>query len=302
MLRRALVSLCVLALGYLGISFIVIFRMTAASRRPPEATPTAAGLAHEEVEFTSTDGVRLRAWWVPVEGSRRAAVLVHGWGGHRSDEHVLKTAPIYSREGYSVLSLDLRAQGESGGRRRTLGYREVRDVRGALLWLKGRGYGPESVVLHGWSMGGATVVRAAPGTGVAAVVEEAGYADLPLLLERAIPRIAGLPRFFVPGVLLAGRLWPDFDAWDVQPEREASQLLNEGVPLFVIHSSADSLIPVEHAEKFAAAHPEARVWILEDHQHVEAFTHPESEDRLRSFIAALHSGAPPQTTKTPPAP
>jgi dienelactone hydrolase len=292
-LRRSLFLLGALALGYVGIGFLVILRMTAASRRPPESTPTGAGLAHEEVEFTSTDGVRLKAWWVPVGGSRRAAVLVHGWGGHRSDEHVLKTAPVYAREGYSSLIVDLRAQGESGGRRRTLGYREVRDVRGALLWLKGRGYGPESVVLHGWSMGGATVVRAAPGTGVAAVVEEAGYADLPLLLERAIPRIAGLPRFFVPGVLLAGRLWPDFDAWDVQPEREASQLLKEGVPLFVIHSTEDSLIPVEHAEKFATAHPEAVVWILQDQQHVEAFTHPEYEERLRSFL---------KTTRTKPTP
>jgi uncharacterized protein len=283
-LLRILVLLGAVALGYLGIGLLVVFRMTSASRRPPEATPTGAGLAYEKVGLLSTDGIRLKAWWVPVEGSGRSAVLVHGWGGHRSDEHVLKTAPVYLREGYSVLIIDLRAQGESGGGRRTLGYREVRDVGGALLWLKGRGYGPEKTVLHGWSMGGTTVVRAAPGTGVAAVVEEAGYADLPLLLEKAIPRIAGLPRLFVPGILLAGRLWPDFDAWDVRPEREAAKLSKEGVPLFIIHSSEDGLIPVEHAEKLAAAHPEATVWILSDRDHVEAFAHPEYEERLRSFL------------------
>ena len=292
-LRRALVLLGLLALVYVGISFLVVFRMTSPSRRQPGETPTSAGLAYEEVGLLSTDGIRLKAWWVPIEGSSRAAVLVHGWGGHRSDEHVLKTAPVYLREGYSVLIIDLRAQGESGGRRRTLGYREVRDVRGALLWLKGRGYGPGETVLHGWSMGGATVVRAAPGTGVAAVVEEAGYADLPLLLERAIPRIAGLPKLFVPGVLLAGKLWPDFDAWDVQPDREASELLREGVPLFIIHSSEDGLIPVEHAQKFAAAHPEATVWILSETNHVEAFAHPEYEERLRSFLRTAMNERPP---------
>jgi pimeloyl-ACP methyl ester carboxylesterase len=136
-------------------------------------------------------------------------------------------------------------------------------------------------------MGGTTVVRAAPGTGVAAVVEEAGYADLPLLLKGAIPKIARLPRFFVPGVLLAGRLWPDFDAWAVRPGREASRLWREGVPLFVIHSAADGLIPVEHAKIFAAAHPGARVWILQDYDHVEAFAHREYEGRLRSFLRAV---------------
>jgi fermentation-respiration switch protein FrsA (DUF1100 family) len=265
----------------------VILRMTSPRRRSPGATPASAGLAYEDVELRSTDGVRLSGWWVPAEGSRRAALLVHGWGGDKSDEHILATAPVYHGEGYNVLAIDLRAQGESGGRRRTLGYRETRDVLGALLWLQKRGYRPEDTVLHGWSMGGTTVVRAAPGTGIAAVVEEAGYADLPLLLEGAIPRIARLPRFFVPGVLLAGRLWPDFDAWAVKPEREASRLWGEGVPLFVIHSTGDGLIPVEHAKMFAAAHPDARVWILQDHDHVEAFSHPEYEERLRSFLRSV---------------
>ena len=292
MLRLTLAVLGAGALGYLGIGLLVILRMTSPRRRPPGATPAAAGLAYEDVEIRSTDGVLLSGWWVPAEGSSRAAVLVHGWGGDKSDEHVLATAPVYHGEGFNVLAIDLRAQGESGGGRRTLGYREVRDVLGALLWLQKRGYRPEDTVLHGWSMGGTTVVRAAPGTGVAAVVEEAGYADLPLLLESAIPRIARLPRFFVPGVLLAGRLWPDFDAWAVRPGREASQLWGEGVPLFVVHSTGDGLIPVEHAEMFAAAHPGARVWILQDYEHVGAFAHPEYEERLRSFLRGFGEEAP----------
>ena len=291
MLRSVLVLLGVLAVGYLGIGLLVVLRMTSPRRRLPGATPAAVGLAYEDVEIRSTDGVRLSGWWVPDGDSRRVAILVHGWGGDKSDEHVLATAPVYRREGYNVLVIDLRAQGESGGGRRTLGYREVRDVLGALLWLQKRGYRPEDTVLHGWSMGGTTVVRAAPGTGVAAVVEEAGYADLPLLLEAAIPRIARLPRVFVPGVLLAGRLWPDFDAWAVQAEREAKELWGEGVPLFVIHSAGDGLIPAEHAEMFAAAHPDARLWILQGYDHVEAFAHPEYEERLRSFLREIREEA-----------
>lgn len=292
MLLSALALLGSLAAGYMGLCLLVIFRMTSAKRRAPEATPTSAGLDYEDVRLTSTDGVRLSGWWIPAGDSRRAAVLVHGWGGDKSDEHVLKTAPVYHREGYNVLVMDLRAHGESGGGRRTLGYRETRDVTGALLWLQKHGYRPEDTVLHGWSMGGTTVVRAAPGMGIAAVVEEAGYADLPRLLESAIPRIAGLPRLFVPGVLLAGRLWPDLDPWSVQPAREASELWREGVPLFVIHSTLDGLIPVEHAGMFAAAHPGARVWILDDYDHVEALAHPEYEERLRSFLREFREEVP----------
>ena len=86
----------------------------------------------------------------------------------------------------------------------------MRDVRGALSWpKKERGFEPGGVVLHGWSMGGATILRSAPGMGVAAVVEESGYADLPLLLRERLPQSSGLPSFFNPGIFLS---WPS-SAW-----------------------------------------------------------------------------------------
>lgn len=286
-LRAAFVLAGVLASGYFAVCLLVVLRMTAPGRRPPGATPINAGLPYEDVALRSTDGVPLSAWWAPATGSGRAAVLVHGWDGDKADEHILKTAPVYNRAGYGVLLLELRAHGASGGRRRTLGYRETRDVHGALAWLAGRGYERRNTVLHGWSMGGATVVRAAPGTGVAAVVEEAGYADLTRLLEGAIPRIAGIPAPFVPGILLLGRLWPDFDPWSVRPKVEAAKLHKEGVPLFVIHSTGDGVIPYEHARMFAAAYPGAETWRLEGYAHVEAFAHPEYEEKLRDFLAAL---------------
>ena len=284
MLVRTLLLLLLLATGYLGLGVLVVLRMTSPRRWRPEATPASVGLAYEEVEVGSTDGVRLRAWWVPAEGSSRAAVLVPGWGGSKSDEHVLRTAPVYNQAGYGVLTFDPRAQGESEGGRRTLGYREVRDVLGALAWLRKRGYEPGDVVLHGWSMGGAMVMQAAPGTGVAAVVEEAGYADLPHLLEGKIPEIIRFGELLRPAILLAGRLFPDFDAWAVKPEREATELSREGVPLFVIHSTADELVPYEHATMLAAAHPEARMWKLEGYRHVEACEHPEYGQRLMEFL------------------
>ncbi|QIN78141.1 alpha/beta fold hydrolase [Rubrobacter marinus] len=210
--------------------------------------------------------------------------MVHGWGGDRSDEHVGRTAPVYSEAGYGVLMLDLRGHGESGGGRRTLGYREVRDVRGALAWLEAEDLDPGEVVLHGWSMGGATVVRSAPGTGVSAVVEEAGYADLPLLLRDGLPESSGLPRAFNAGAFLAAKLFLDFDPWAVRPRADAARLREEGVPLYVIHSTADETVPYEHAGLFARSNPEAELWTLRGYEHVGAYEHPEYETRLRAFL------------------
>ena len=283
-----MVVFALLTVGYLGIGLLVAARLSAPAPEP--VGPPPAGLAVEDVDFKGTDRVPLSAWWVPPRpgnGPQRAAVLVHGWGGNRSDEYISKTAPLYAERGYGVLMLDLRGHGESGGERRTLGFEEVRDVRGALAWLKGEGFEPGEVVLHGWSMGGATVVRSAPGAEVAAVVEEAGYADLPLLLRDELPENSGLPRAFNGGAFLAAKLFLGFDPWAVRPRMEAARLREEGVPLFVIHSTADETVPYEHAKLFKEANPDAGLWTLEGYGHVEAHEHPEYEARLRGFLGSI---------------
>jgi pimeloyl-ACP methyl ester carboxylesterase len=285
-LRRMLVLIATLILGYFGAGLLVVFSMTSPRRKQPLATPSSVGFGYKEVGIRTTDGIRLSAWWVPAGGSSLAAVLVPGWGGYKFDEHLLQTLPVYHHAGYGVLLVDLRAQGESEGARRTLGYREVRDVHGALAWLQQQGYTLDRVVLHGWSMGGATALRAAPGTGVAAVVEEAGYADLPLLLVGKIPEFVPFGELLRPAILLAGKLFPDFDPWEVVPKKEAATLSGEGVPLFIIHSTGDDIVPYEQARILAAAYPEASVWKLEGYGHVEAYEHPEYAQRLRAFLDA----------------
>ncbi|MDQ5829082.1 MAG: alpha/beta hydrolase, partial [Actinomycetota bacterium] len=253
-MMRVLLWVSVVAFGaavaYLVIGYVVAARLSAPAHQPVERTPADVGLDYQEVAFRSTDGIPLKAWWIGRGGSSRAALLVHGFGGDKSDPHIVETARVYHREGFNVLMLDLRANGESEGERVTLGYQEVRDVRGALSWLEGRGFDPPSVVLHGWSMGGATVVRAAPGSGVAAVVEEAGYADLPPLLREQLPEASGLPAFFNPGILLMGKVFLDIDPWAVRPKEDAKRLSEEGVPFMIIHSRDDDAIPFEHAESF----------------------------------------------------
>ena len=287
-MMRALLWVSVVASGaaaaYLIIGYVVAVRLSAPAHQPIERTPADVGLGYQEVAFRSTDGIPLKAWWIGKGGFSRAALLVHGFDGDKSDPQVVETARVYHRAGFNVLMLDLRGCGESEGERVTLGYREVRDVRAALSWLEGRSFDPGRVVLHGWSMGGATVVRAAPGTGVAAVVEEAGYADLPPLLRERLPEASGLPVFFNPGIFLMGRVFLGIDPWVMRPKEQAHRLAEEGVPFMIIHSRDDYVIPFEHAESFAAAYPGAVFWEIEGYEHVAAYTHPEYREKLLSFL------------------
>lgn len=283
-LNVVLASAGALAAAYLGVSLFVALRFTAPETSEPDPAPEPSGLPAREVSFDSEDGVRLEGWWVEG-GSGRAVILVHGWGGSRSEEHVLRTAAIYADRGYAVLMPDLRGHGGSQKVRRTLGNRERSDVRAALSWVEARGFAPGDTVLHGFSMGAATVVDAAPGAGVAAIISESGYADLPHLLEGSIPAVAGLPRLFTPGILFAARVFLGLDAREVRPADAARLLARSGVPLFVIHSTTDEVVPYEHTRLFKAAYPGAEFWRLEGYDHVEAYTHPGYKERLLEFLS-----------------
>ena len=253
----------------------------------PETPESVAGygLEHRSVTIRSMDGLDLSAWWIPVVGSPRTVVLVHAWGENKRHPYVSATARFYNQAGFNVLALDLRGQGDSEGHRPTAGYQEVRDVRGALRWLEGRGIKPEDTVLHGWSTGAATVIRAAPGTGVGAVVEEAGYADLPLLLCNMIPGGYGPPNLLAHMAFQVSKLFDvDFDPWALRPEKDAARLHEEGVAMFIIHSPDDRVVPFEHARLLAAANPDAAFWKVEDSRHIAAYTHPDYRKLLLGFL------------------
>jgi pimeloyl-ACP methyl ester carboxylesterase len=126
---------------------------------------------------------------------------------------------------------------------------------GSPRLVYGRGHGP--------------TLRA--GMGVAAVVEGSGYADLPLLLRKRLPESSGLPSFFHPGIFLVAKLFLDLDPWAVRPAEDAAKLSDEGVPLLIVHSKDDEVVPFEHAKMLAASYPDVEFWRLEGYGHVEAY-------------------------------
>jgi len=80
------------------------------------------------------------------------------------------------------------------------------------------------------------------------------------------------------------KLFLDFDPWAVKPGEDAARLSEEGVPLLIIHSTDDQVVPFEHAAMLANSYPNAEFWKIEGYDHVEAYTHPEYQQRLRNFL------------------
>ena len=76
------------------------------------------------------------------------------------DDEALEKASILHQHNYDLLMFDLRAHGQSGSDRYSLGVWETRDLEGALNYLKDKGYSEFGT--YGISMGGGTSLLAAP--------------------------------------------------------------------------------------------------------------------------------------------
>jgi uncharacterized protein len=123
------------------------------------ATPAAGGLTYSDVNFGTSDGIRLSAWYVPST-NHAAVVAVPGAGSTRTG--TLDQAAVLARHGYGVLMIDPRGQGRSGGRAMDAGWYGDRDISAAVRFLQHQaGVDADRIGVLGMSMGGEEAIGAA---------------------------------------------------------------------------------------------------------------------------------------------
>ena len=152
--RRVLIAAGVAVCGMtlllpVGISYVVTHTLRA------EVPAARLGVAHEDVAFTTSDGLRLKGWYIP---SRNGAAVISFPG--RSDSQT--RARFLARRGYGVLLFDRRGEGESEGDPNIFGWQGDLDVHAAVRFLQSRpDVDPERIGGIGLSVGGEILIEAA---------------------------------------------------------------------------------------------------------------------------------------------
>jgi hypothetical protein len=165
-LRRSLLLVGGLAAAYLvlvPLSLTYVFTHVARGFVP---TPEL-GAAHEEVAFTTSDGLELRGWYIPSRN--RAAVIV--FPGRKGPQ---RQARMLARHGYGVLLFDRRGEGESEGDPNVFGWAGERDLNAAVAFLRRRpDVDSDRIGGVGLSVGGEMMIEAAAESdGLKAIVSE----------------------------------------------------------------------------------------------------------------------------------
>jgi alpha-beta hydrolase superfamily lysophospholipase len=254
--------------GAVGVAAYTSRYLNAPRRKPlPDVytfSPWEVLIPYEAVSFTAEDGVVLRGWWFPREGSDRAVI---GCSGHRRAKHdLLGIGSGLWRAGNSVLLFDFRNCGESDVAPASLAFREVGDARAAVRFVRERS--PDARIgLIGYSMGGAvSLLAAAVDDDIAAVVADSAFATMHTVIAHAYRRRK------LPGEVLA-RLTDHVTRWryhygfrDVRPLDVVGSIAPR--PVLLIHGGRDPVVPVNEAFRlFAAANEPKELWMVPEARH-----------------------------------
>jgi fermentation-respiration switch protein FrsA (DUF1100 family) len=234
------------------------------------ATPDQVGLAYEDVFFTTSDGLRLHAWYVP--GTTDVTLLwFHGNGGNIS-HRVEYMALFHHRLGVNLLLVDYRGYGRSEGKPSEQG--TYRDARAALHYLQGRpGVSPEKIVYYGRSLGTAVAVELA-----------VDHPPLALVLVSPFASLSDMARLTFP-LLPVG--------WLVRNRYNSlARVAKIQRPLLILHGDQDETVPFSQGEKlFRAANPPKRFQVLSGAGHDDPLGGgTEHWEALEEFLAGLTAG------------
>ncbi len=226
------------------------------------------------------------AWVVPApdaspvrsgEDSAPWVIQVHGRGVTRSE--ALRAIPVFRELGFTSLLISYRNDGEapaSDDGRYALGGDEWRDLESAVQFALDQG--APSILIMGWSMGGATtlqfVTRSRLRHHVRGIILESPVIDWVRVLHAQATTL-GLPdaiRSLALGVLGGERTaaWSglshpiDFDRLDLVARADDLR-----TPTLILHSDDDTFVPIDGSAALAAARPDSV--------------------RLERFIAARHT-------------
>lgn len=214
-------------------------------------TPADAGRMYEDVRFRSADGTLLSGWFMPAP-DRAHATVVHMHGNAQNMSAHWPYAAWLLDQGFNVFTFDYRGYGNSQGSPEPAGLLE--DAIAALDYLRSRD-DKTKLCVFGQSLGGMLAIAAAAASpvGIRAVLAEAPVHS--------------------------------YTAWaeDQMPEKElvlddehcASKHIAalSPIPLLLMHSVVDRVVPYAHSEQLLAMAGEPKQLLtIPDGAHNDAMT------------------------------
>ncbi len=237
---------------------------------------------------------RIHACYVPAKEPAKAkgtAIVVHGY----TDNHFvfLYLVRMYRDDfNYNVLFPDLQYFGYSEGDHAQMGWYDRLDVEKWIEVAHGI-FNDDFMVLHGVSMGAATVMMAGGDPlpeYVRCIVEDCGYSSVVMQFNDNRKQSF---RFIPPDVLQSASLVTKRKhGWSFWEASSAKQLEKCTIPVFFIHGDADDFVPIDHLWRNFNAKKQGykEYWVAPGAVHANSYAkYPEEyKARVKDFLNRVH--------------
>ena len=246
------ISIIVIASLYILIMiFMFIFqsRLIFFPRKEITITPEIAGLAYEDIFFSTKDGIELHGWFIPADSSRGVILFCHGNAGNIS--HRMETIRIFKDLDLSVFIFDYRGYGSSHGRPSEIG--TYMDADAAWIYLtESRNVDPRNIVVFGRSLGGAVAANLASERSVGGIIVESSFTSINDLGSEIYP--------FLPVRLLSRFKYNTLE-----------KIKKVKCPKLLVHSRDDEMISFKHGQRLFEAAEEPKEMLEISGTHNEGF-------------------------------
>lgn len=226
----------------------------------------------EDLEILSHDGLKLKAKFLKsYQDTNKVLIAVHGYRSYNLREYAYYIK-FYHDLGFNILLPDNRAHGESEGTYIGFGWLDRLDCIQWIYTMKNKFNQDLQIVLHGISMGGATVLMASGEVlpqDVKCIISDCGFTSLLeqfeyQLKDSKIPSSLLLP---TATLLSKKRIGYSF--------KEAStleQVKKSKTPTLFIHGDQDTFVPTYMVyDLYNACSAEKDLLIVEGAKHAQSY-------------------------------
>jgi len=239
---------------------------------PVEIDLAEQGPDFQDISFVTEDGLKISGLFVPAENSDITVIVCHGRGANKENT-VPATKFIHDKLGVNLLYFDFRSHGNSDGNITTLGYKEMRELKAAIDFLKKekKEYSKRIGVI-GFSMGASVaIIAASMDERISAVVSDSAFCNMKDVIIRYARLYYGFPKFPLVDIALlftSMRVGAGFDGF--APLNYIAKISPR--PVLMIQGSGDLRMPLKEGRTlYEKAGEPKEIWIAEKSDHMNAY-------------------------------
>lgn len=245
---------------------------------------------HSDEWLMSADGLRLHATWFPQGECKKIVICFHGYTSQGMKDY-LGLSGYYLKNGYSMLLVDERAHGESEGKYIGFGCLDRIDALKWINWVLRKCGEDVEILLHGTSMGGATVLMMSSlelPAQVKGIVSDCAFTSPKEVFSHVLKSMYHLPAF--PVMNISDFLNKRLAGYGLDECNAAREVKKAKVPILFIHGSGDTFVPYSMCETmYENCASSKKKLIIEGAAHAECYYKDTDayENALTEFIGGL---------------